>query len=402
MDRMDYYNYIYNKKYENHNVRFNPTYDILKKLLINHELSGKNLEGDKTIAFYWFKRLCTLICSLSSDEQKLSYIDNEKYSSYFYNKIVNNKDFGEDLRAEIVASLESDEEKIKRLPEFKYTKGIIKIICSLSSDRKKIECYTRYKYDEIITSLSNEKIQRALCTCLNLSDSKIIRKLESNIEDEAIKRELDNDIENCYSYRPLDFVEKVTSLSKDEDKEYYINLLLENRELATDIIYHYHGPDGCKPSSDIKVYEAIAEIVASFESDKLKCFYLRKQKNYLYRHFYNDNYNDKMKDSITIISSLGRTYESKTYTDIITSLDQLDESIRSKLAEIVRSVYNRKLETIHIRQNELAQEKEKSDRKFMKRFNELDDDETKTKEAKRNALIQLGKQDKEVPTESGR
>lgn len=38
----------------------------------------------------------------------------------------------------------------------------------------------------------------------------------------------------------------------------------------------------------------------------------------------------------------------------------------------------------------------------MKRSNELDDDETKTKKAKKNALIQLGKQDKEVPTESGR
>ena len=367
-------------------------------MFIDYELSGKNLEGDKTVAFFWFKRLCTLICSLSSDEQKLSYIDNEKYSSYFYNKIVNNKDFGEDLRAEIVASLESDEEKIKRLPEFKYTKGIIKIICSLSSDRKKIECYTRYKYDEIITSLSNEKIQRALCTCLNISDSKIIRTPESNIEDEAIKRELDDDIKNLYSNTPSNFVEKVTSLSKDEDKEYYIKSLLENRALADEMIYFYQGPDGCKPSGDIKVYEAISEIVASFESDKLKHRYLNKLMTYSYGNYHND----EKKDSITIISSFGRTYESKTYTDIITSLDQLDESIRSKLAEIVRSVYNRKLLTIHIRQNELAQEKEESDRKFMKRSNELDDDETKTKEAKRNALIQLGKQDKEVPTESGR
>ena len=400
MDRMDYNNYIYNKKYESHKVKFDPTYDITKKLFIDYELSGKNLEGDKTVAFFWFKRLCTLICSLSSDEQKLSYIDNEKYSSYFYNKIVNNKDFGEDLRAEIVASLESDEEKIKRLPEFKYTEGIIKIICSLSSDRKKIECYTRYQFDEILASLSNEKIQRALCTCLNISDSKIIRTPENNIEDEAIKRELDDDIKNLYSNTPSNFVEKVTSLSKDEDKEYYINLLLENRALADEMIYFYQGPDGRKPSGDIKVYEAIAEIVASFESDELKYCYLNKQKTY--SNSYGNFLNDKLKDSITIISSLGRTYESKTYTDIITSLDQLDESIRSKLAEIVRSVYNRKLETIHIRQNELAEERKESDRKFSERSTELDNKETETTNALTNALKQLGGQDKEVPTESGR
>ena len=398
MDRMTYRNYIYNKNYENHNVKFDSVYDIIKKLLIDYELRGKNQEGDKTIAFYWFKRLCTLICSLSSDEQKLSYIDNEKYSSYFYNKIVNNKDFGEDLRAEIVASLESDEEKIKRLPEFKYTEGIIKIICSLSSDRKKIECYTRYQFDEILASLSNEKIQRALCTCLNISDSKIIRTPENNIEDEAIKRKLDMYIQQYKSSSPSDFVEKVISLSKDEDKEYYINKLLENKDLASEMIYFYHGADGHKPSGDIKLYEVIAAIATSFESKELKYSYIRKLNKYSYGNFLNE----KLKDSITIISSLGRTYESKTYTDIITSLDQLDESIRSKLAEIVRSVYNRKLETIHIRQNELAEERKESDRKFSERSTELDNKETETTNALTNALKQLGGQDKEVPTESGR
>ena len=398
MDRMTYRNYIYNKNYENHNVKFDSVYDIIKKLLIEYELRGKNQEGDKTIAFYWFKRLCTLICSLSSDEQKLSYIDNEKYSSYFYNKIVNNKDFGEDLRAEIVASLESDEEKIKRLPEFKYTEGIIKIICSLSSDRKKIECYTRYQFDEILASLSNEKIQRALCTCLNISDSKIIRTPENNIEDEAIKRKLDMYIQQYKSSSPSDFVEKVISLSKDEDKEYYINKLLENKDLASEMIYFYHGADGHKPFGDIKLYEVIAAIATSFESKELKYSYIRKLNKYSYGNFLNE----KLKDSITIISSLGRTYESKTYTDIITSLDQLDESIRSKLAEIVRSVYNRKLETIHIRQNELAEERKESDRKFSERSTELDNKETETTNALTNALKQLGGQDKEVPTESGR
>lgn len=398
MDRMDYYNYIYNKKYESHKVKFDPTYDITKKLLIDYELSGKNLEGDETVAFYWFKRLCTLICSLSSDEQKLSYIDNEKYRSFFYNKIIHNKDFGEDLRAEIVASLESDEEKIKRLPEFKYTKGIIKIICSLSSDRKKIECYTRYQFDEILASLSNEKIQRALCTCLNISDSKIIRTPESNIEDESIKRELDDDIKNRYSYTPSNFVEKVTSLSLDEDKEYYIKLLLENREIADKMIYFYQGPDGHKPSGNIKVYEAISEIVASFESDELKYRYLNKLKTYSYGNYHND----EKKDSITIISSLGRTYESKTYTDIITSLDQLDASIRNKLAEIVNSIFNSHLEIINKRKNELAQEKEESDRKFEKRFTELDNDGTKTKNALTNVLNLLGIQDRDILSDSDR
>ena len=350
------------------------------------------------LLFYWFKRLCTLICSLSSDEQKLSYIDNEKYSSYFYNKIVNNKDFGEDLRAEIVASLESDEEKIKRLPEFKYTEGIIKIICSLSSDRKKIECYTRYKYNEILTSLSNEKIQRALCTCLNLSASEVIGTPENNIEDEAIKRELDNDIKNHFSNRPLNFVEMVTSLSKDKDKEYYINKLIENEKLAYEMLYHYYGPDGCKPFSKIKLYEVIAAIAASFESDELKYSYLNKLKNYSYGDFHND----EMKDSITIISSLGRTYESKTYTDIITSLDQLDASIRIKLAEIAKSKFNSKLEIINKRKNELVQEKEESDRKFEKRFTELDNDGTKTKNALTNALNLLGIQDRDILSDSDR
>lgn len=398
MDRMTYRNYIYNKNYENHNVKFDSVYDIIKKLLIEYELRGKNQEGDKTIAFYWFKRLCTLICSLSSDEQKLSYIDNEKYSSYFYNKIVNNKDFGEDLRAEIVASLESDEEKIKRLPEFKYTEGIIKIICSLSSDRKKIECYTRYKYNEILTSLSNEKIQRALCTCLNLSASEVIGTPENNIEDEAIKRKLDMYIQQYKSSSPSDFVEKVISLSKDEDKEYYINKLLENKDLASEMIYFYHGADGHKPFGDIKLYEVIAAIATSFESKELKYSYIRKLNKYSYGNFLNE----KLKDSITIISSLGRTYEPKTYTDIITSLDQLDASIRDKLAEIAISRFNSKLEIINERKNKLVQEKEESDRKFEKRFTELDNDGTENRNALTNALNLLGMQDKDISSEPDR
>ena len=398
MDRMTYRNYIYNKNYENHNVKFDSVYDIIKKLLIEYELRGKNQEGDKTIAFYWFKRLCTLICSLSSDEQKLSYIDNEKYSSYFYNKIVNNKDFGEDLRAEIVASLESDEEKIKRLPEFKYTEGIIKIICSLSSDRKKIECYTRYKYNEILTSLSNEKIQRALCTCLNLSASEVIGTPENNIEDEAIKRKLDMYIQQYKSSSPSDFVEKVISLSKDEDKEYYINKLLENKDLASEMIYFYHGADGHKPFGDIKLYEVIAAIATSFESKELKYSYIRKLNKYSYGNFLNE----KLKDSITIISSLGRTYEPKTYTDIITSLDQLDDSIRNKLTEIAISRFNSKLEIINERKNKLVQEKEESDRKFEKRFTELDNDGTENRNALTNALNLLGMQDKDISSEPDR
>ena len=389
-------NNIYNNKYQYYDVNFDEKYDSMKQFYIMQELSGRFKGDNERVNFYWFKRICTLICSLSSDETKLEYINNEKYRYFFYDAIVNGSNFGERIRALIIASLKSDEEKIRQLSSIKDKENVKVILHSLSSDKKIIEYYIKTGDSSILAYLSDDKMKKAFIKYLGLYSSdidwsikpdkndpktkKISAKRVMSIENEKERYDFIDLVSSDERYivlaslsgeeyddikkirineiiknkrRDKLFIELIKSLSKDEDKVHYIHILQADSELTQELLYTY-GKYDRRHFDEIVLEEAITDIVTSFKSDELKFQYLNKL-----QYDPTDEYaSEKLEDIISILSSLGRTYSKRTHTEIVTSFDQLDEETRNRLGRIVITKGKRTLSRLNSEGEKIQEERE--------------------------------------------
>ena len=363
------FNKTYIGRYDNENVKFDPKYDKQKIEFIERELAGEFQKGEELSS--WPERLCTLICGLSKDELKLKYILDSKYKSYFFSGYnIHGESLGEKIRAEIVASLDSDKEKIRLIPTFNnsYCKDII--YKSISSDKRKMELFAQTGNLALLASMSSDELKLFFMDHLGYEGNRtLIRSLKTDARDYRAKLEFPewrdlvslksneeklrlykrakHDITDGYEliasltgedgdaekiklidryiikHNKFQIVYLVKSLYSDDIKQRYIEMFMEKSN-AFDWFIKY----------DSEKYQAIAEIVASLDSTELKLEYLGKMKE---RFGEKSSYE---KWNLLIISSHGRKYSPRVIKDPITSINQLSQEIRMQLNAIIQKRYD--------------------------------------------------------------
>ena len=370
--------------------------------------------------FYIPSRLIPVICSLSSDELKIEILDNSSINNQINAEIY----LDEEKRAIIISSLESDEEKIKRIESVgEYYPIIIK---SIKSERIIIEMFIKYKKGYILAGLSSDYLKAFLIQKLHIDNNAAA----------PIKESMKQNIDGIKFINPLTdyYGENIAGLESDEEK---LNLLKKAKSgwhiivaslspkydeykkkwikdfsqakyweeknnvaiiksLSKDIDKVEYVERYIKALKNLSIYadyeieiikEMIADIISSFKNSHLIMKYYNKLQIIL-NELTNKRDNaslDLDKEFGIIIGSLGEIEEAEKKTDILTSINQLDEETRYKLSLIALENFDKSISFL-----DTAAEKTVAEmNKLTEEFNNLFERSQNLEDEKNESIISL-------------